>query len=88
MRYWTYNRVSVSIDTGQASAPTGTASLYRGEPIPSNFISGTRTPWQDTAGFPGDQLRLTSPEYITLVFRDCDPGAFATVVAEFYEKAM
>lgn len=86
MRYWDYNRVSVSIDTGEVSALTGgEARMYRGEPSPGNFVSGTRTPWLDNAGFPPGVARVTSPEYFTVQFTDCDPGAIATVVAEFIE---
>ena len=85
LQQWDYNRVSVSIDTGVISAVTGgEARMYRGEPTPGNFVAGTRTPWLDTAGFPPGTARLTSPEYFTVQFTNCDPGAVATVTAEFH----
>ena len=87
LRWWVYSTVSVSINTGEISAVTGgEARMYKGEPSPGNFLTGTRTPWLDTASFGGFQARITNPNYFTVQFTNCDPtGAVATVVAEFHE---
>lgn len=85
LRYWVYTTVAVSIDTGDVSAVTGgECRMYRGEPNPGNFLTGSRTPWLDTASFGGYQARITSPDYFTVAFTNCDPNGTAVVVASFY----
>lgn len=85
MRHWVYDTVSVSISTGEISALTGgECRMYRGEISPGNFLSGSRTPWLDTATFGGRQARITSPNYFTVQFTNCDPGAVATVIAMYH----
>lgn len=89
MRYWVYNRISISISTGDASAATrGECFMYRGEPNSGNFITSSRLPWSDIAGLDPMTGRLTSPEYFSFQFTNCDPGAIATVVAEFSEAPL
>jgi len=61
--------------------------MYRGEPNAGNFVTSSRLPWSDIAGLDPMTGRLTSPEYWTFVFVNCDPGATATVVAEFSEES-
>lgn len=88
-RYWVYNRISISISTGTASAATfGECFMYRGEPNQGNFVTSSRLPWNDIAGLDPITGRLTSPEYWSFVFENCDPGATATVVAEFTEAPL
>lgn len=87
LKWWIYSTVSVSIDTGLVSAVTGgECRMYRGEPSPGNFLTGSRTPWLDTASFGGYQARITSPDYFTVEFTNCDPGGVAVVVAMFNES--
>lgn len=89
MRYWVYNRISISIDSGVAGAVTGAeCAMYKGEPSSGNFVTSSRLPWADTAGFDPISGRLTSPEYFTFRFTGCDPGGVATVVADFSEAAL
>lgn len=86
LRYWYYHRISISIDTGIVSAETsGECAMYKGEPNSGNFVTSSRIPWGDTAGFDPMSGRLTSPDYWTFVFTNCDPNGVATVVAEFNE---
>lgn len=81
---WEYSNIAVSISTGEVSAVTGgEARLYLGEPSPGNFITGTRTPWLDNATLPPGASILVSPQYYTVEFTNCDPGAVATVQALF-----
>lgn len=87
MRYWYYNRISISIGTGQVAGITGAkCTMYKGEPSPGNFVTESRTPWADTAGFDPVSGRITSPDYFTFVFADCDPNATAVVVADFVNE--
>jgi len=83
-----YMRFTVSIDTGEVSALTGgEARAYAGEPIPNNFLTGTRTPWLDTATFAKETSTILHPLYLTVAFTNCDPGARATVTAMYTEGA-
>lgn len=81
-----YMRFTVSIDTGEISAITGgEARAYAGEPLPTNFLTGTRTPWLDTATFAQETSTLIHPLQLTIQFTNCDPGARATVTAMYVE---
>ena len=87
-QYYTrsYIRVTVSIDTGEISALTGgEARMYAGEPTVSNFLTGTRTPWLDTATFTEEASSLEHPLQLSVQFTNCDPGAIATVTATYLE---
>lgn len=88
-RAWVYSRVSVSINTGEVSALTGgECRMYLGEPFPENFITGTRTPWLDTATLEPSASRITSPMYMSLEFTDCDPLSIATVSATYRSEPL
>lgn len=80
-----YISVSVSISTGESSIG-GQALFYRGDPYPSNFVTGTVTPWQDTSSLAPDAITLMAGEQATILFDACDPGAIATVLATYVEK--
>lgn len=81
-----YIRVTVSIDTGEVSALTGgEARMYAGDPIPNNFLTGTRTPWLDTSTFAKDASLLHHPLQLAVQFTNCDPGALATVTCTYTE---
>jgi hypothetical protein len=79
-----YIVVAVSISTGESSVG-GKAYLYGGEAIPSNFITGTVTPWLDTSNLSPEASRVESGAQLTVVFESCDPGAIATVAATYLE---
>lgn len=79
-----YIVVAVSISTGESSVG-GKAYLYRGEAIPSNFITGTVTPWLDTSNLSPESSKVETGAQLTVVFEDCDPGAVATVSATYVE---
>jgi hypothetical protein len=79
-----YIVVGVSISTGEASVG-GKAYLYRGDTIPSNFITGTVTPWLDTSNLSPEASRVEPGQQLTVLFEDCDPGAIATVSATYVE---
>jgi hypothetical protein len=79
-----YIVIGVSISTGESSVG-GKAFLYRGEAIPSNFITGTVTPWLDTSNLSPEASRVEAGQQLTILFQDCDPGAIATVSATYIE---
>ena len=85
-RMRSYHQVAVSISTGEASFG-GEARMYRGDPIPSNFLTGTITPWFDNSVVP--EIASTILEaglQLTLEFTDCDPNAIATVTGIYTEE--
>lgn len=79
-----YIVVAVSISTGQQSVG-GEAYLYKGDDIPSNFITGTVTPWLDTSNLSPEASRVEAGAQLTVKFVSCDPGAIATVSATYIE---
>lgn len=85
-RIRSYVQVAVSISSGDASFG-GEARLFRGDPIPSNFLTGTITPWFDSSMLPElPTTTLYSGMQLTLQFTDCDPNAIATVTGIYTEK--
>ncbi len=85
-RMRSYHQVAVHISTGDASFG-GEAKMYRGDPIPSNFLTGTITPWSDNSIVP--EIASTVLEaglQLTLQFTDCDPNAIATVTGIYTEE--
>ncbi len=80
-----YSQVAVGISTGNVSFG-GKASLYRGDPIPSNFLTGTITPWFDTSIVPNiASTILEAGVQLVVQFTDCDPNAIATATAIYTE---
>ena len=80
-----YAQVAVQISTGDSSFG-GEARLYRGDAIPSNFLTGTITPWFDSSMLPDIPTTvLAAGMQLTLEFQDCDPNAVATVTGIYTE---
>ncbi len=84
-RIRSYSQLAVSISTGEASFG-GEARMYHGDPIPSNFLTGTITPWFDTSIVPSiASTILEAGVQLVVQFTDCDPNAIATVTALYTE---
>lgn len=80
-----YVRMTVSIDTGEASLG-GEVRVYAGRPDGNNFIDGSETPWLDTAEWGLETAVLQAPQQLTAVFTNCDPGAKARLDTTYVEE--
>lgn len=84
-RIRSYHQVAVSISTGDDSFG-GEVRMYRGDPIPSNFLTGSVTPWFDNSIVPElASTILVAGLQLTLRFTDCDPNAIATATGLYTE---
>lgn len=81
-----YIRMTVSIDTGEASLG-GEVRVYGGQDIDNNFIDGSETPWLDTAEWGLETAVLQAPQQLTAVFTNCDPGAKARLDTTYIEES-
>ena len=85
-RMRSYHQIAVSISTSDASLG-GEARMYRGDPIPSNFLTGTLAPWDDNSIVPEiASTVLVAGLQLTLEFANCDSNAIATVTGIYTEE--